>query len=245
MSSRGTAEPCDAQCEPYFELGLDDDLKFRHNTKTYPQLIHEALGLDYVREPYRLYFTKEAGERAAGMFTPWRAQCAGAIVGLNTGAGKVFANKAPERDRWRDTARALLAEGHGIVLLGGPEEQEQNQWIARELEDRVWDAGCDNTEQQFTAIVDQCDIVLTGDTLGLHVAVAREVPVVSFFGPTCQQEIDLFDRGQKLVTKHRCSPCYRRTCPITPTCMEDFTPQGIEAAVNVVLQQCQPKRRST
>jgi len=237
LSPWGTPVPLNAACEPYFELGLDDDLKFHRNRKTYPQLIHEALGLGYIRRPYRLYPSGDALRRASEIAAPWRARAAGPLVGLNTGAGAVFANKAPSPPRWVAIAAALLERGCSIVLLGGPEEAAANAWIAERLDGPVHDVGSRNSEAEFVALVGQCDAVITGDTFALHAAVARRVPVVGLFGPTCAQEIDLFDLGRKLVAPVDCGPCYRRQCDRPHSCMDAIAIDSIVDAVEALCRR--------
>ena len=233
LSGHGTVEPCNEACRAYFELGLDDELKFRVNRKSYPQLIHEAVDLPYIRQPYRLFveeaLLREAREKAA----PWRAS-GFPLVGLNTGSGCVFANKTPSPVRWVQIAGELIDAGCAVVLLGGAEERAANAWIAGRLGRRAFDAGNEFTERQFVALVSQCDVVVTGDTLALHVAVARRVPVVALFGPTCAQEIDLFGTGCKLLSGAPCGPCYRRQCDRRPTCMDAISVRDVVAAVQRV-----------
>lgn len=235
MSPYGTPEPCEARCEPYFELGLDDDLKFHHNRKTYPQLIHEAVGLAYAGEPYRLPCDEDALARAVQMAQAWRDGSQAPLIGLNTGAGSVFANKAPSPERWVEIASRLLADEHAVILLGGPEEEDMNAWIMKQTGSGVHTAGCRNSEQQFTAIVSQCDALITGDTLGLHIALARNVPVVALFGPTCEQEIDLFNLGTKIVSPCDCGPCYRRECDKQPNCMDMISTEEIVSTAKSVV----------
>jgi heptosyltransferase-2 len=242
MSQWGTSQPCGVASEPYFELGLDDDLKFNGNSLSYPELIHSALGLDYVREPYRLFCDEASTARARNMFEPWRNASGGPIVGINTGAGSVYANKAPNRSRWIELCRELVARGYGVVLLGGPNEADDHAAIVEQAGWGVFSSGCNNTEQQFVAIVDQCDLIVTGDTLALHVAIAREVPVVALFGPTCAQEIDLFGLGTKIVSELDCAPCYRRECNKSPNCMDAIS---VERILAEVLTLCQPHDSST
>ncbi len=237
LSRFGTVEPCNEACEPYFLLGLDDELKFNGNDKSYPRLIHEALELPYRRRPYRLYPDPPAKRRAEAMFTPWRAQAPGPMVGLNTGAGSVFANKVPQGPWWADLAGRLVAGGHGVVLLGGPDEEALNTGIAERVGPGIHRAGSDNTEMQFVAVVDQCDAVVAGDTLALHVAIARRVPVVALFGPTCHQEIDLFDLGRKIISTHACGPCYRRRCETEPSCTDAIAVEEVLDAVEALCRR--------
>lgn len=240
LSPWGTVYPVNPECRPYFELGLDDDLKFHHNTKSYPQLICEAAGLPYQREPYRLYGDDAATAKAQALFKPWR-QDGKPVVGVNTGAGRVFANKTFGPDKWVEVCRRLLAEGSVVALLGGNDETSHNAWIIDQLGDGAHMASNGYTEQEFVAMVDQCDVVITGDTLALHVAVARGVPLVTLFGPTCPQEIDLFETGEKIISPVDCSPCYLRRCDKDPNCMDQISIDDVVGAVSRVLQT-HPKR---
>jgi len=242
LSDWGTIQPLNAECESYFELGLDDHLKFDVNTKSYPQLIHEAVGFEYTRRPYRLHCDCATLAWARRMFEPWRAECAGPIIGLNTGAGNGFANKAPSVQRWIEVAASLVRSGFGVALLGNGGERAGHAVIAEQVGRGVYRTGNDNSEPQFVAIVSQCDVVVTGDTLAMHVALARNVPVVALFGPTCEQEIDLFGMGTKIVTPLDCAPCYKRVCDKSPNCMDSISAQQIIQAVADVLEDSRPCR---
>jgi heptosyltransferase-2 len=77
--------------------------------------------------------------------------------------------------------------------------------------------------------------VVTGDTLGLHVAVARGVGVVALLGPTCAQEIELFGLGERIVSSVECAPCYRRRCDREPNCMDAISVGEIVRAAEAVL----------
>ena len=93
------------------------------------------------------------------------------------------------------------------------------------------DTGCDHTITRFAGIVDACDVVVTGDTLALHVAIARGVPTVVLFGPTSLHEIDVFERGEKLAADLPCLCCYLPDCDVSPNCMESLAVERVHAAV--------------
>jgi heptosyltransferase-2 len=130
-----------------------------------------------------------------------------------------------------EIAGLLMQRGCRIALLGGPDEAETNRLLAEQLGPDILQTGSDNTELEFTAIVGRCDVVVAGDTLAMHCAISQKVPVVALFGPTCEQEIDLFERGRKIVTTHPCSPCYRRSCDENPSCMDVLDSRQIARAV--------------
>jgi heptosyltransferase-2 len=63
-------------------------------------------------------------------------------------------------------------------------------------------------------------LVISGDTLTLHIAVALKRNLVALFGPTCAQEIELYGRGEKIVSPIECAPCYKKICNKRPNCMD-------------------------
>ena len=63
-------------------------------------------------------------------------------------------------------------------------------------------------------------MVVSGDTLSLHIAIALKKKVVALFGPTCAQEIELYGRGIKIVSSKGCTPCYKHKCSKEPICMD-------------------------
>jgi len=74
-------------------------------------------------------------------------------------------------------------------------------------------------------------VVVTGDSLGMHLAIAEKRPVVALFGPTCPQEIELYGRGEVITATSHCAPCYRADCSRNPTCMQAIEPGPVVAAV--------------
>lgn len=209
-------------------LGLDDDLKFRQNTKSYPQIVAEMCGLVHQRDRYVLEMTPEAVRARTEL-----RNLAGkpVIIGLNTGCGTVFRTKQWLENHWLDLARRLSRrDGCRVVMLGGPAEAQMNRRILEALPD-VLDGGANRPLSEFIGVVDACDLVVSSDTLGMHIAIARERPVIALFGSTSATEIDLYDRGEKVVTDFPCAPCYKRSCDFDPWCMERLMPEQVEAAV--------------
>ncbi|MCB0362324.1 MAG: hypothetical protein KDD35_06365, partial [Bdellovibrionales bacterium] len=70
------------------------------------------------------------------------------------------------------------------------------------------------------ASVDACDIIVTGDSLGMHMGIALEKWVVAWFGPTCAHEIDFYGRGSVVFASTTCGPCWRRSCQNQEMCYD-------------------------
>lgn len=212
-------------------LGLDDRLKFRENRKTYPRIVFEMCGLPYRGEEYVLTLDERAARtgqealRRAG-WVPGKM-----TVGLNTGCGEVFATKKWTAEGFAALAGSLADRGLQVVLLGGPAERERNRLLKEQLGAAVVDAGCDHPLDAFAGIVAACQVVVTADTLALHLAVGFRKEVVLLMGPTAAAEIDLYGRGEILEAGLPCAPCYRRTCPEGAPCMSSLAAQRVLEAV--------------
>lgn len=193
-------------------LGIDDELKFRRNTKPYPQIICEMAALPYRGDPYVLELTA-AGEAARARVSARLAHRGAAVrVGINTGCGGVFRTKQWPEANLAELAGLLLREkGAAVLLLGGAAERELNAKLAAEVPGLV-DTGCDNSLDEFFGIVDACDVVVTSDSLAMHIAIARGKRTVVLFGSTSATEIELYGRGEKVAVGYPCSPCYQKYC---------------------------------
>jgi heptosyltransferase-2 len=96
---------------------------------------------------------------------------------------------------------------------------------------RVIDTGCDNTIRRFGALLSLCQLVVTGDTLALHLALGLGKKVVALFGTTSSVEIDLYGRGKKVYPDIDCLGCYKKDCQVSPNCMELIKPTQVLEAI--------------
>ena len=70
-------------------------------------------------------------------------------------------------------------------------------------------------------------MIVTSDTLALHIATALEKKIVALFGPTSSNEIDLFGRGIKITAKEQCRCYYNRFCSQEVSCMEKISGEEV------------------
>jgi ADP-heptose:LPS heptosyltransferase len=237
MSSYGNVMPLNRESEYAFELGINDPLKFRVNTKTYPELVYECAGLPYpVPQEYILPDLSSEIRDAAAYLAECGVMPGDIVVGLNTGAGSVFATKKWTEEGYIQLADRLAAErGTRILLLGGPEEIERNERIQAAVRHPIINTGNNNSVRRFAGIVGNCRLVVTGDTLAMHIAIGLRVPVLVILGSTCHQEIELYGRGAKIVSDLDCSPCYLNNCPREPSCMQAVQPDRVYQAAAELL----------
>ena len=217
-------------------MGLSDDFKFFRNRLTHQQILGRMAELEDEPGEYDLTISDSARARARQTFDRLGLPAGRPVVGINTGCGPVFETKAWTESGFTELIRSLGEDGRvSVLLLGGTREAELHERLTDVCGDltgrTVFDAGTDNPLEDFFALVDVCGVVVSTDSLAMHVGIALKKRVVAFFGPTCEQEIDLFGRGEKIVTDYDCSPCYLKTCDVRPSCMQALSAETVEAAV--------------
>ena len=219
-------------CAPWFDMGLlsvhgkeEADRLKRENRETHPSIFARMLKIGK-GEP-ELHLTEEAQRFGASFRAQHEWDSRRPVVGLNTGSGGRWESKKLSVERTIETARLLdeeLAQRPLYVLMGGPEEEERNARIAQGLESQkrplAWiDGGTKNSLLEFAALVDDLDLLVTSDSLALHIATARSVPIVAFFAPTPAAEIDFYGRGQAVESTADDYASYRKdadTSSLTP-----------------------------
>jgi len=208
LSPEGAIVPLNAAAEYTYRIGLDDRVKYAENTRTVPDLVCEIAEVEYVRAPYRLHLTE--AEEALALQTR-RAAGAGSddlLIGVNTGASaREPAKQMPfevQVEMLRSLARAC--PGAGLALLGGPAEADWNERLAFSSDVRVYVTPSEDDLRRGICHIAACDVVVTGDTAALHLALALDRYVVAWFGPTAHAEVDLFDRGEKILSSIPAGP---------------------------------------
>jgi len=231
-AASGAILPATPAARELWEIGLSNAKKFFRNTKTETQLAHEALELGpWRRDEYVLKLTLQEREAIDRRRSAW-ALPGQLIVGLNTGCAPTIPHKKLTIETQRELARRLASDPMvRVVLLGGREDTLRNQRIAHGLD--VLQSPTGEGLRDGIVSVGACDIVVTGDSLGMHLAIALGKWTVAWFGPTCAHEVDFYDRGVPVVTQASCSPCWKRSCDKSPMCYDmvsvEALLEGVEA----------------
>jgi len=231
LDARGYVQPTNTAARTWLEMGLFDDLK-RQGTRTYQDMMADIIGLSGHPHRYVLQLTEEEQERGRVHLENLGVDFTHPIIGLNTGAGSRW-----ELKQWREEGYLELVERVAnkrpaqFVLLGGPDERERHKRLTSRSKVPLIDAGCDNSVRHFASLVGACSLVITGDTLAMHLSLALGRRTIVLFGPTSASEIEMYGLGEKIVPRMDCLSCYKPKCDFVPNCMELITTDMVEAAV--------------
>jgi heptosyltransferase-2 len=136
-------------------------------------------------------------------------------VGLNHMIGKKFPLKRWPEEHWLTLHDQLSADGLNVS----------------------WQQGSNDIEN-YIDWINSCRLLISNDSLGLHIALALGKPVVALFGPTVAEEVD----GPDLIRltpplDWDCIPCLEAHCPHAHPCMQHISVSHVESAVRKLLNK--------
>lgn len=125
-------------------------------------------------------------------------------VGFNYYVGSKWPTKAMVKERWEELAKKLELQNISYS----------------------WQQGMSNLYEYMDWIAG-CKVLVTSDSLGVHLALAMKKSVVVLFGSTSGEEIYYYGRGASIYPKfgdilneYQCVPCYNPTCKKDKHCMD-------------------------
>jgi heptosyltransferase-2 len=239
LNQNGVIVPLNPEALENYQLGLSDHLKFRVNQKTVPQLQCEQFGLDYRRDPYTLVLSEEEQQYCAEYRQAHGLGAPAFVVGFNTGCSELFPNKKMTVEQHVTLIERLSAiPGIRLVLVGGPEDTIRNAEIARRVGPKVLNSPTTEGVRRGLCYIHCCDLIISGDSFGMHAAIGLCKEVIVWFGLSSWTEIDLFDRGIKLIPEGlSCAPCWKRVCPYNLECISMIDLEAIVRRVRSVAER--------
>lgn len=134
-------------------------------------------------------------------------------VGLNTQIGGKFPMKAWPMKNW-DILEEMLKK----VGLKVSRQDKQSPEVLKNL-------------QKYMDWINSCKMIITNDSLGLHLSIALKKKVIGLFGPTKYEEIYFYNRGKAILPnpKPNCVPCLSQEgeCLTNNKCMEKISPEVV------------------
>lgn len=232
LAGNGAITYFNPEAEYAYRLGIDDELKFKQNKVTGIKFLAQAMKLDYRNEDYVLRLTEEEKQAAEDYRRKNGIKETDLVIGFNTGCSDLFANKKMTveqhvtlikqfRKKWPRTK---------IMLLGGKAETGRNAEIRKKAGAFVINSPTGEGIRRGMVYIDACDLIITGDTSALHMAVALKKWVVAWFGLSCASEIELYRRGEKILSDMACSPCWKKTCDHL-SCIKQLDLKAIKEAM--------------
>ncbi len=136
-------------------------------------------------------------------------------IGFNIKVGEKWGNKAWSRENWRKL-EAIAGKRYSISYQ-------------KSL----------NNIYGYIDWINSCRLLVTNDSLGLHLAITLKKKIVALFGPTSEKEIYLFNQGIAVMPmkKLECRPCFNTLCRYKRNCINDIKPQDVYRHIECLLNR--------
>jgi heptosyltransferase-2 len=172
-------------------------------------------------------FRLDPGPEAAGRAGELLASARGEPVALAPGAAYGPAKQWPI-DYFEELARSLRERGYAPVVVGGDQERETGRRLAAVALDLTGSTGL----LEAVAVLARCRAVVSNDSGALHLARAAGTRVIGLFGSSSPAWTGPTPaEGEVLRLGLSCSPCYRRTCPLSGeahmACLRGIRPEVV------------------
>jgi heptosyltransferase-2 len=222
LNENGIIVPVNKGAYYNYNLGMDDNLKFKVNERTGQDYLAETFELDYSGDDYVFNLTEDEKTFVDEYKVKTGIAKKDFVVGFNTGCSLLYPNKKMTiKQHILLIDKLLKKKKYKIALLGGIEDAERNEEIYSHFKGKIINTPTDEGVRKGACYEDIADIVITGDSFGMHLAIGLKKYVIAWFGVSCWSEIDLYDRGVKLYPKDLfCSPCWKKSCPYNLECIE-------------------------
>jgi heptosyltransferase II len=158
------------------------------------------------------------------------------ILGINPGASYGSSK------RWYPQKFAEVAENlskqFDIVIFGSANEKE----IANKIEKKLISKGIKNFQNlagktsitELVRYISNLDLLITNDSGPMHLAASFQIPTISIFGPTRDDETSQWMNIHSVILKKNliCQPCMKRACPLNHhNCMKLITSKEVIEAL--------------
>ncbi len=137
---------------------------------------------------------------------------------------------------WATLIDRLVREEHAqVVLSGASSDLPIIEGVKRRMRERAINLAGKTSLTQLAALLQRADLVISGDSGPMHMAVAVDTPLIAIYGPTNPLRYAPVSPGATILRSHIwCSPCYNAKDPAdcrfyTTQCMKNILPSVVFA----------------
>lgn len=142
-------------------------------------------------------------------------------IGLNVLVGQKWPTKAWSNQNWDKLEIRLKKEGFKVTR-----QDKQSKEVLKNLE-------------KYIDWINSCKVIVSNDSLGLHLGIALKKRTLGLFGPTPNLEIEFYGRGQALLPKPypSCAPCFKNFCKRDRNCINQINISEVHNKVQEYIER--------
>lgn len=130
---------------------------------------------------------------------------------LNTQVGVKWPTKQWATKKWDELENKLISQGYAVTR-----QDKQSKEVLTNL-------------SQYMDWINSSRLIVSNDSLGLHLGIAMKKNVLGLFGPTPYKEVYFYGRGKAILPKGKfeCMPCLEGVCKNQEMCMDNISVNSV------------------
>jgi heptosyltransferase-2 len=142
-------------------------------------------------------------------------------IGFNMKVGKKWPIKAWPETHWDQLEEILKKDGLMITRQDSIYEEVKNDI------------------NKYIDWLNSCKMIVSNDSLGLHLGIALKKKVIGLFGPTPSAEIYFYGQGKAILAEpiKKCVPCFKNECEYDLSCMKDISVNKVYREIKSYLKK--------
>ena len=156
------------------------------------------------------------------------------VIGFNMGVSSARQGRKWPLGYWTELAQILIAKYNCQIVLTGSDEDAEEANILENLSQNITSFCGKLSLTESAALLERCDIVISGDTGPLHIATAVGTKTIGLYGAAPISRTGPYGKNHfALKSDMDCIPCNRRKCKFQKTgsqynpCMLNLKPEII------------------
>lgn len=155
-----------------------------------------------------------------------------------------FQTKCWPKEYFQEVIHQLLQQPYMTVLiLGEPQHLPQIKELCYSLPPQVINLAGLTSLDTLSALLYHCDLLVSDDHGGLHLADALGTFVLGIYGSTSPRQNAPYNTGTTLYKGSPCSPCNQKHCAYQLQCLTSISPQEVYNALLFHLRGISAKPR--
>jgi heptosyltransferase-2 len=141
-------------------------------------------------------------------------------LALNTKVGQKWPTKAWPMENWDNLEKMLKKDGLKVTR-----QDKQPEKVLKDLE-------------SYMDWINSAKLIVSNDSLGLHLGLAMDKKVLGLFGATPSPEVYFYNRGKAILPEPspECMPCFKSICKRGRNCIEEINPEKVYKSIKEELK---------
>ena len=181
----------------YLETVFSNKLS-KNCKKSHQEMLFNNVELEYHKQDYVLSLEDYEKDYASKIIHDKKRK----LAGINVGSGGRWVSKMWHPDLIIEFIKKIHKD-YDVILLGGKREED----LLKKIEDSIKKKGIStlknnpgNSVREFMAVIDACDLIITGDTMALHLAIGLKKKTIALFFCTPPWQIEDYPFLKKIIS---------------------------------------------